>query len=64
MNILCIDMETYGLYLNAARAGKKALTMLTVSDNLVTGDVMSTQDRQSSFSRMITLALETAVSAK
>lgn len=64
MNILCIDMETYGLYLNAERAGKKALTMLTVSDNLVTGGAMSTQDRQSSFSRMITLALETAVSAK
>lgn len=61
MNILCIDMETYGLYVNAARAGKKALTMLTVSDNLVSGGHMTTQERQSSFSRMITLALETAL---
>ncbi len=62
MNILCIDMETYALYLNAARAGKKALTMLTVSDNLVTGEDMSPEDRQTSFSRMITLALDTAAS--
>ncbi len=61
MNILCIDMETYGLYVNAARAGRQALSMLTVSDNLVTGGHMTTEERQSSFSRMITLALETAV---
>ena len=61
MNILCIDMETYGLYVNAARAGKNALTMLTVSDNLVSGGHMTVQERQSSFSRMITLALETAL---
>lgn len=61
MNILCIDMETYGLYVNAARAGKNALTMLTVSDNLVTDSHMTTGERQSSFSRMITLALETAL---
>lgn len=61
MNILCIDMETYGLYLNAARAGKQALTMLTVSDNIITGGTMTPEERQSSFSRMITLALETAV---
>ena len=63
MNILCIDMETYGLYVNAARAGKQALTLLTVSDNIVTGGHMSTEERKSSFSRMITLALETAISA-
>lgn len=62
MSILCIDMETYGLYVNAARAGKRALTLLTVSDNLVTGGKMSTEERKSSFSRMITLALETAIS--
>ena len=61
MNILCIDMETYGLYVNAARAGKQALTMLTVSDNIVCGGTMTPEERQSSFSRMITLALETAV---
>ena len=61
MNILCIDMETYGLYVNAARAGKNALTMLTVSDNLVSGGHMTVEERQSSFSRMITLALETAI---
>ena len=64
MHILCIDMETYGLYVNAARAGRQALTMLTVSDNLVTGGNMSPEDRQSSFSKMITLALETAVSGR
>ena len=61
MTILCIDMETYGLYVNAARSGKQALTMLTVSDNLVTGEHMNTEERRSSFSRMITLALETAL---
>ena len=46
--------------LNAARAGKDALTILTVSDQLVTNEHMSSEERQNSFADMITLALEIA----
>jgi purine-nucleoside phosphorylase len=54
-------MESAGLYMNAARAGKRALCVCTVSDHLVTGDSLSSAERQESFTEMMTLALETAV---
>lgn len=60
MGILAIDMEAAGLYMNAARAGKHALTICTVSDHVVTGEAMSAEMRQNSFSDMITLALDMA----
>lgn len=61
MGVLAIDMETAGLYLNAAEAGKRALTICTVTDNLVTGEALPPEDRQSSLFQMIEIALETAV---
>ena len=50
------------LYANAARTGKKALAVCTVSDSLVTGEETTAAERQNSFTDMIKLALETAVS--
>lgn len=61
MGVLCVEMETAALYLNAARAGKKALSILTVSDSLVTGEATTSEERQTTFTQMIELALQTAV---
>ena len=46
--------------MNAARAGKRALCICTVSDSLVTGEATTAEERQNSFTDMIRLALETA----
>ncbi len=61
MGVLAVEMEAAALYMNAARAGKSALTVCTVSDHLLTGEALSSSERQNSFTQMITLALETAV---
>lgn len=61
MGMLAVEMESTALYLNAAKAGKRALTVLTVSDSLVTGQSLPASERQSSFTDMMTLALELAV---
>ncbi len=60
MGILCVEMESAALYLNAARTGARALTLLTVSDSLLTGEALDAVERQNSFTEMITLALDTA----
>ncbi len=60
MGVLAVEMESAALYMNAARAKKRALSVLTVSDSLITGEALSAKERQSSFSSMITLALKTA----
>ena len=62
MGVLGVEMEAAALYMNAARAGKSALTILTVSDHLLTGESLSAEERQNSFTDMMTLSLETAVS--
>jgi purine-nucleoside phosphorylase len=55
-------MEAAALYMNASRLGKNALAICTVSDHLITGEATSAEERQNSFTQMITLALETAIS--
>jgi len=60
MNILAVEMEAAALYMNAARAGKKALAILTISDHVFTGESLSAQDRQNSFREMMEIALEIA----
>ncbi len=60
MGVLAVDMEAAALYANAAKAKKKALTILTVSDQLVRDEHMSAEQRQISFTDMIDLALEIA----
>lgn len=63
MGVLAIEMEAAALYMNAARAGKKALAICTVSDHILTGEATSAQERQSTFLQMMELALEVAVRA-
>ena len=61
MGVLAIEMESAALYCNAAEAGKRALTICTISDSLVSGEELPPSDRQSTFTQMIEIALETAV---
>ena len=61
MGVLAVEMEAAALYMNAARAGKNALAICTVSDSIVSGEALPASERQSSFTDMITLALELAV---
>lgn len=60
MNVLAVEMEAAALYMNAARAGKKALCILTISDHVFTGESLSAEDRQTSFREMMEIALEIA----
>ena len=61
MGVLAVEMEAAALYMNAARAKKKALCICTISDSLVTGETLGADERQNSFTEMIKIALETAV---
>ena len=60
MGVMAIEMEAAALYMNAARAGKQALAMCTISDHIVTGEATSAEERQNSFTQMMELALKTA----
>lgn len=60
MGVLAVEMESNALYLNAMRAGKNALCICTISDHLVTGEELSSADRQNTFDDMMKLALELA----
>ena len=60
MGVLGVEMEAAGLYMNAARAGKRALAICTVSDSLVTGEATDSEARQKSFTDMMELALNVA----
>ena len=61
MGVLGIEMEAAALYMNAARAGKNALCILTVSDCPLKGLSTSAEERQSTFLDMMKIALETAI---
>lgn len=58
MGILAEEMETTSLYLNAASAGVKALTILTVSDHMITHEQTTQEERQTSFTKMMEIALD------
>ena len=60
LGVLCVEMEAYALYLNAAAAGKNALALLTISDSIVTGEALPAEDRQNTFTKMMEIALEIA----
>ena len=60
MGVLCVEMEAYGLYLNAARAGKHAIAICSVSDNIVSKQELTAEERTKSVNDMILLALEMA----
>jgi len=60
MGLLAIEMESAGLYLTAARAGTRALAICTISDMILTGEQCTPEERQTSFTDMITIALNMA----
>lgn len=60
MGVMAVEMEAAGLYLNAARAGKRALCICTISDHLYKSEMLSSEQRQSSLTSMIEIALDTA----
>lgn len=62
LGILGVDMEAAGIYGVAAELGARALTILTVSDHILRGEKLSSEDRQKSFHDMMQVALETAIS--
>ena len=62
MGVLAVEMESAALYMNAARAGKRGLGIFTVSDHLVTGEATTAEERQNTFTDMMKLSLETAIS--
>jgi len=55
--VLCVEMEAAGLYTIAAKHNVNALAILTISDSLVTGEHLSSGDREKSFKDMIAIAL-------
>ncbi|UQD52433.1 purine-nucleoside phosphorylase [Bacillus methanolicus] len=59
--ILAIEMETAALYTLAAKFGRKALSVLTVSDHILTGEETTAEERQTTFNDMIEVALEAAL---
>lgn len=58
MGCLCVEMETYALYLLANYYHKKALTILTISDSFITSEVTTSEQRQTGFKKMMEVALE------
>ena len=60
LGVMGVEMESYALYANAAYLGKKALTLLTVTDNFVKEGRLTAQERQTGLFNMIDIAVETA----
>ena len=60
MGVLAVEMESAGLYMNAARLGKRALAICTISDHLYLKERLSSEERQTSFTQMMEIALDTA----
>ena len=60
MGVMAVEMEAAALYMNAARCGKNALAICTISDHLITGEATTAEERQNSFTEMMELALRTA----
>ncbi len=61
MGVLAVEMEAAALYMNAAYAKKNALAICTISDNIMTGEALDSDDRQNSFTEMMEIALNTVL---
>lgn len=61
MGVLCVEMESVALYANAVRAGKEAVALFTISDLPIKGISMEADERRTSFTQMIEVALEAAI---
>lgn len=57
MGVLAVEMEAAALYMNAARSGNRAMALFTVSDHILTGEVTTAEERQTTFTRMMDVAL-------
>ncbi len=62
MGAMAVEMEAAALYMNAAYYGKRALGIMTISDHIMTGESLSSDEREQSFTQMMTLSLELALS--
>lgn len=60
LGVLAVEMEAAALYLEAARSGKNALALCTISDNPFTGEETTAEERQNTFTQMMEIALEIA----
>lgn len=60
-NVLAVEMETTALYTLAAKYNREALSVLTVSDHILTGEETTSEERQTTFNEMIEVALEAAI---
>ncbi|MDL4842538.1 purine-nucleoside phosphorylase [Aquibacillus rhizosphaerae] len=60
-NVLAVEMETTALYTLAAKYDRQALSVLTVSDHILTGEETSAEERQTTFNDMIKVALDAAI---
>lgn len=56
MGVLAVEMEASALYMNAARSGNRALAILTVSDHILTGELTTAEERQTTFTKMMEVA--------
>ena len=61
MGVMAIEMEAAGLYMNAARLGKRALAICTISDHIYRPELLPAEARQTAFTQMMEVALDTAV---
>lgn len=61
MGVMAVEMEAAALYMNAARCGKNALAVCTISDHILTGESTTAEERQNTFTDMMKLSLETAI---
>ena len=64
MGVMALEMEAAALYMNAARYGKRALCICTISDHVLTGELTSSEERQNAFTTMMKIALDVAVAAE
>ena len=64
MGVMALEMEAAALYMNAARYGKNALCICTISDHVIKGVETSSEERQSAFTQMMEIALDVAVSVE
>ncbi|MBQ4284735.1 MAG: purine-nucleoside phosphorylase [Lachnospira sp.] len=62
MHVYAVEMEAAALYMNAARLGKRALCMVTISDHIYRDEALSAEERQTSFKDMMKVALNVATS--
>ena len=61
MGVMALEMEAAALYMNAARYGKRGLSICTVSDHILNGEATTAEERQNAFTTMMTVALDVAV---